>query len=260
MGETLEIDGRRLEVRRFGELRPDTPALVLLHEGLGCVALWKDFPDRLAAATGLPVVAYSRLGYGGSDPAPLPRGVDFMHREAQDTLPSLLRALRIDRAVLLGHSDGGSIALIHAATVRPSPVVGVVAEAPHVFVEEITLRSIRAAAVSYRDGDLRRRLLPYHGANVDGAFRGWSDVWLDPAFRDWDLRGLLCELTVPVLVLQGDADPYGTLAQVEAIRDGCAGEVETKILSGCGHAPHVERPRAILDAASAFVAELLGRS
>ena len=183
--ERLLVDDQRLEVRRIGSPSHRTPTLVFLHEGLGSVALWKDFPDRLAGAIGWPALVYSRRGYGGSDPAPLPRPITFLEDEAIAVLPRLLDAAGVGDAVLVGHSDGASIALIHAATFPPpprGPVRAVIAEAPHVFVEEVTLASIRRAGDAYRRGDLRRRLERYH-ADVDAAFWGFHDVWLDPRLR-----------------------------------------------------------------------------
>src|SRR5262245_156935 len=170
----LEMDGRRLEMAWHGPPPEAAPTLVFLHEGLGCVGLWRDFPARLAAATGCGALVYSRLGYGGSDPAPLPWPVSFMHHEALETLPAVLEACGIREALLVGHSDGASIALIHAAARTSDRVRGLVLEAPHVFVEPRTVRSIAAAAEAYRSGALRARLERYHGSNTDGAFLGWS--------------------------------------------------------------------------------------
>jgi pimeloyl-ACP methyl ester carboxylesterase len=257
--ESLLVDGRRLEVRRIGAPWNDTPTLVFLHEGLGSVALWKDFPDRLAHAVGWPALVYSRLGYGQSDPAPLPRPVSFLEDEAKLVLPRLLDAASVRDAVLVGHSDGASIALIHAATFPPfsgGVVRAVIAEAPHVLVEEVTLASIRRAGREYRDGDLRRRLERYH-ADVDVAFWGFHDVWLDPAFAGWTIESELGSIRVPLLVIQGEDDPYGTMRQVESIRGHAGGRVETVVLPApCGHAPHSLRPDQVLDAMTAFLRSL----
>lgn len=250
----LTVGERRLEYRWIGPRPHERPTLVFLHEGLGCVTLWKDFPDRLAESTGWGALVYSRLGYGASDPAPLPWPVSFMHEEARQALPAVLDAAEVERAVLVGHSDGGSIALIHAAVERTGPVQGVIAEAPHVFVEDVTLESIRRAAEAYMSGDLRRRLERYHGANVDIAFWGWNRVWLDPAFRGWSIQSLLPCIRVPVLVVQGEDDPYGTLSQLEAIESASGGPVEALVLPDCGHAPHAEAPRETLAAMTRFVA------
>lgn len=254
--ELVAVAGVKLEVLRLAGQRAG-PTLVLLHEGLGCVALWKDFPARLRDATELPVLVYSRRGYGRSDPIELPRPPSFMHDEARETLPALLRTCGVDDLVLVGHSDGGSIALIHAASFPDAPVRGVIAEAAHVFVEDVTLESIRRAAAAYEDSDLRSRLARYHGDNVDGAFHGWSRVWLSPAFRNWDLRPQLAAIRCPVLAIQGDHDPYGTLAQVDAIAHAVAGDFESLVLSHVGHAPHVEQPDVALATMARWTRQLI---
>lgn len=236
----LEVAGRRLEVADLAGTEAAGPPLVLLHEGLGCVRLWRDWPQRLAAATGRRVIAYSRAGYGASDPVDLPRPLRYMHHEALAVLPPLLERLEVDRPVLVGHSDGASIALIHAGSAG-RPVAGLVLLAPHVFVEERTLAGIRAARRAYLDDDLRPRLARYHD-DVDNAFWGWNDAWLDPAFAAWNIEDVLARLPSPCLVVQGADDPYGTPAQIEAIRRGSGAGVESHLLAGCGHAPHAERP------------------
>jgi pimeloyl-ACP methyl ester carboxylesterase len=264
--EHLLVAGRRLEVRRIDApspaASPPDPTLVFLHEGLGSVALWKDFPDRLARALRWPALVYSRLGYGASDPAPLPRPVSFLHDEALDVLPRLLEQDGVRDAILVGHSDGASIALIHAASFPPFPrgvVRAVIAEAPHVFVEEVTVESIRRAGVAYREGDLRRRLERYHGPNVDGAFWGFHDVWLDPEFRTWNVEAMLGDIAVPLLAIQGEDDPYGTLLQIESIRARAGGAVETLVLPPpCGHSPHASRPGEVLAAMESFLRRLRG--
>lgn len=253
----IEAGGRRLEIRWIGPGPSEAPTLVFLHEGLGSVSLWRDFPDRLAAATGCGALVYSRAGYGASDPADLPRPVSYMHHEATDVLPEVLDRMRVQAAVLVGHSDGGSIALIHAARCGGARVRGLALEAPHVFVEELSVRSIAAAAEAYRVTDLRARLRRHHGDNVDVAFWGWNRAWLDPEFRQWNLEALLPDVRVPVLVVQGREDPYGTLAQVEAIRRQASGPVRTLILDHCGHSPHREQPEAVLAAMEGFATEVL---
>ena len=232
---------------------PSRATIVLLHEGLGSVAMWKDFPQRLAERTRCAVVAYSRAGYGASDPAALPREPEYMHCEAQTVLPELLAALGIERPVLFGHSDGASIALIYAGT-HPAGARGLVLEAPHVFVEDLTVRSIAAAKDAWTLTALRERLARYH-TDVDAAFRGWNDIWLDPRFRHWNIEEYADRVRVPVLVVQGEADEYGTLAQVESItsRVACA---ETMLVPGAGHSPHRDAPDAVLDRVAAFVETL----
>ena len=252
--DSLHVDGARLESRWWGPAPDDAPTLVLLHEGLGSVSHWRDFPARLAAATGWGVLAYSRAGYGASDPVPLPRPVRFMHHEAL-ALPRVLDAAGVRRAVLLGHSDGASIALIAAAAADPR-LLGLVLEAPHVFVEDVAVRSIAAAAEAFRTTDLREKLRRHHGDNVDVAFWGWNRVWLDPAFRDWNLEEYLPRIHLPTLLLQGEDDEYGTPAQLAAIRAGIGGPLDVHLLAHCGHAPHRDRPEAVLRLVTSFVSRL----
>ena len=251
----LTAAGLWLEYAWHGPPPTSAPTLVFLHEGLGSVSLWRDFPARLAAATGWGALVYSRAGYGASDPVPLPRPVRFMHDEALQVLPAVLDAAGVRGAVLVGHSDGGSIALIHAGGVRDPRLRGLILEAPHVFCEEICVRSIEAAAERYEAGPLRASLARHH-RHVEVAFWGWNRVWRDPAFRAWTIEEYLPAIRIPVLVIQGDADEYGTLAQVEAIEAGCGGPVRRLLLPGCGHAPHRDRPDDTLAAMTAFVRDL----
>jgi pimeloyl-ACP methyl ester carboxylesterase len=215
--------------------------------------MWRDFPARLAQATGCGALVYSRAGHGRSDPVPLPRPLRFMHDEALVVLPEVLDAAGVRDAVLVGHSDGGSIALIHAGGPAGGRVRALVLEAPHVFCEELSVRSIAAAAEKYRQGDLRRALERHHGPNVDVAFWGWNRAWLDPAFRDWNIEEYLPGVRVPVLVIQGGRDEYGTLKQLDAIQAGCRGPVERLVLADCGHSPHRDQPDLTLAAMTAFV-------
>jgi pimeloyl-ACP methyl ester carboxylesterase len=243
----IELDGLRLEYEELGGERPG-PALVFLHEGLGSVALWRDFPARVAEATGRRSLIYSRFGNGWSDPPSTPRTPAFMHEEARVVLPRLLEAWGVEEPLLIGHSDGASIALIHAAE---HPVSGVVAMAPHVFVEELTLAEIRRARKRYEQGGLRERMAAHHG-DPDAAFYGWNDVWLDPRFPAWTIEDLAAEITAPVLLIQGSEDPYGTLAQIDAVAARVRGPVERVVLP-CRHAPHVQAPEPTLAAVSEFV-------
>lgn len=237
--DEIVLDGRRLEAAWWGCDTNDAPTLLLLHEGLGCVALWRDMPLRLAAGTGCRVFAYSRFGYGRSDPVTLPRPMTYMHDEALHVLPRVLSAAGIGRAVLIGHSDGGSIAAIHAGAVRDPRITGIVLIAAHFFVEEQNLQSIVQIGTEYETTDLRARLARYH-ANVDNAFRGWHDAWLDPRFRDFDLTKYLGGITVPVLALQGADDPYGTAAQLGCLESTVRSPLETRLSAGARHAPHLE--------------------
>ncbi|HYM01868.1 MAG TPA: alpha/beta hydrolase [Stellaceae bacterium] len=244
----------RLEYESLDGLRADAPTLIFLHEGLGSVTQWRDFPEKLATATGLPAVIYSRYGYGKSDPVTAPRKVDYMHEEALLTLPDLRATFGLEDVILVGHSDGASIALIHAGSGQ-WPVRALVLEAPHVFVEDESIRSIDAARTAYATTDLRERLARYH-ADVDSAFRGWNDIWLHPEFRAWNIEEFLPEIRCPVLAIQGADDEYGTLAQIDALESQVAGHFERLVLPGCKHAPHRDQEQATLDAMSAFIARV----
>lgn len=252
----VTVGSRRLEYERIGGAA-GRPTLVFLHEGLGSVAMWKDFPARVADATGCEVLVYSRAGYGRSDPAVQPRPVTYMHDEALVPLPELLDALAVPRPVLVGHSDGASIALVHAAA-SGRPVAGLVLMAPHVIVEDLSVRSIAAAKVAYETTDLRAKLARYH-SDVDGAFWGWNRIWLDPAFRRWDIQEYLPRVRCPVLAIQGEEDEYGTMEQVERIRAAVRGAQVLK-LPRCGHSPHRDQPDATLTAIARFLERLPARA
>jgi pimeloyl-ACP methyl ester carboxylesterase len=246
------VPAKRLEIKLYPPAGVDA-TIVILHEGLGSAAMWKDFPERIAKATGCGVLVYSRYGHGKSERLAERRSIDFMHHEAKVVLPELLAEHNIQRPILLGHSDGGSIALIYAGT-WPDRVRGLVLEAPHVFVEEFGLRSIAAIRTLYESSDLRERLLRYHD-HVDEMFRGWNDIWLDPQFREWNIEEYLGAIACPTLVIQGENDEYGTLAQVEAIQR-CVPGAQKLILPRCGHSPHRDQPELTLDAITRFVAAL----
>lgn len=252
---SLNVDGRAIEYRRVAGAAA-RPTLVLLHEGLGCVALWREFPQQLATATGCAVFAYSRLGYGGSAPRALPWPLDYMQQEGRDGLPRTLAAARVADCVLIGHSDGASIALVHAGSMRSSQVRGVVVMAPHVFTEESGLDSIREARRAFDAGTWRQRLAKYHGANVDCAFRGWCDTWLDPEFKAWNIESYLAGIEVPLLQIQGVDDQYGSAAQLAAVARQVAGPVATHLLKDCRHAPQFEQPSATLALITEFVRRL----
>lgn len=236
------------------ELAGEEPALVFLHEGLGSVALWRDFPARLAEATGRRALTYSRAGHGRSDVPSVPRTPRFMHEEALDVLPALLDRLQIERPVLIGHSDGASIALIHAAAAA-RPVRGLVCLAPHVFVERLCVDSIAKIRRSYFETDLRQRLAKYH-ARVDDAFLGWADIWLRPEFLAWSIEDLMDRIDQPLLLIQGRDDEYGTLAQLDRIEARVKGPTSRLVLSDCGHSPHRDQEAAALDAIVGFVGGL----
>jgi len=252
----MNIGGKTLETRWWGDGPAASPTLVLLHEGLGCVGLWRDFPEALVQATGCGVFAYSRFGYGASDPVTLPRPMRYMHNEALQVLPQVLDAAGVQRAVLLGHSDGGSIAAIHAGAVRDPRICGVVMIAAHFFVEELNIAAIRAIRANYEQGDLRSRLARYH-RDPDMAFYGWNDAWLDPRFRAFDITSQVASIEVPVLALQGKDDPYGTDAQLGALRCHARCPVETGLIAEARHAPHLEARKATLEAIAPFVRNVL---
>ena len=246
------VGGKRIETLLLSPAA-NAPTIVMLHEGLGSIAMWKDFPEQLARASGCVVLVYSRYGHGKSERLAEKRSVDFMHHEAKVVLPELLRQFEIERPILLGHSDGASIALVYAGT-WPERVRALILEAPHVFVEELGIRSIAAIRKPYESSDLPRKLARYHD-HVDETFSGWNDIWLDPDFRNWNIEEYLAAISCPTLVIQGENDEYGTLAQIEAIRRRVAA-TQPLILPRCGHSPHRDQPSLTLDAISRFVATL----
>ena len=231
------------------------PVIVLLHEALGSIGQWKGFPEDLAAASGRPVLIYERQGHGGSPPLALPRDPDYLRHEAETALPAVLAAAGIERPVLLGHSDGATIALMFAAAF-PNEPAACIALAPHVMVEEITLAGIRAADAEPGAAVLRQRLARYHGAKTGDLWRAWADTWLAPGFAGCEMRADLGKITAPTLAIQGADDAYGSPAQIEEIARRAAGPVETRLLPGCGHAPHLDHPAAVLAAIGARLCTL----
>jgi pimeloyl-ACP methyl ester carboxylesterase len=267
----IKVRGGALEAAWWGPGPAEAPTLVLLHEGLGSVALWREAPERLAASTGWGVFAYSRFGYGNSDSTELPRPLTYMQYEARVVLPEVLRAARIERAVLVGHSDGGSIAAIYAGSWAgpeddgvaggkriidtPLSILGLVTIAAHFVVEDLNIASIRQIRAEYETGTLRGRLARYH-RDVDVAFLGWNDAWLDPRFQDFDITGLLPHIQVPVLGLQGAADPYGTALQIDILNANVRAPVTTQVIAGAQHSPHLEAKDVTLAAITSFIATL----
>ena len=240
----------QLEYEWVGDAASAAPVVVFLHEGLGSVSMWRDFPARFCTEHGFKGLVYSRYGYGRSTPKPAGEhwAPDFMHLQAHELLPKLLAHLNIDRPWLFGHSDGGSIALLYASKFRP---VGIVVVAPHIFVEEVSIASIEQAREAYAKTDLRARLARHH-ADPDSAFRGWNDVWLSPAFRTWNIEPSLDSISCPVLAVQGEDDEYGTLEQVRGIARHVA-QTELLVIPHCGHSPHRDQPETLSREAGRFI-------
>lgn len=247
----LRVGACDLEYRMIGPAPEDAPTIVMLHEGLGSVGLWGDFPDRLQAATGFGVLAYSRAGYGASTPVKLPRPLHYMHIEALEVLPKLLDQIGFRRGLLLGHSDGASIAAIYAGGVADHRVRGVAMIAPHFVVEDISVTSIAEIKTAYEATDLKVKLARWHN-DVDNAFYGWNGAWLDPKFRAWDISEYLAYIRVPVAIVQGINDQYGTIRQIETAEEECYCPVEVTMIPGAGHSPHRDAPEATLNAISEF--------
>ena len=252
----LPIGSSDLEYRMIGPAPEDAPTIVMLHEGLGSAALWGDFPDKLQAATGAGVFVYSRSGYGASTPARLPRPLDYMHIEALDVVPKLLDQIGFRRGLLLGHSDGASIAAIYAGAHQDHRVQGVAMIAPHFIVEDVSVTSIAEIKTAYETTSLKAKLARWH-KDVDNAFYGWNGAWLDPKFRDWDISEHLAYIRVPVAILQGVDDEYGTMRQVAIAQEECYCPVDVTVVPGAGHQPHREAPGATLDAISDFANAVL---
>jgi pimeloyl-ACP methyl ester carboxylesterase len=252
----LEIGDQRLEYRMIGPQPGQAPTLVLLHEGLGCVGLWGDFPDRLQKATGAGVFVYSRAGYGQSSPVKLPRPLTYMHEEARQTLPVLLDAIGLRDGLLIGHSDGASIATIYAGSHQDHRLRGLVLIAPHFFTEDMGIASIVEAKKAYETTDLRAKLARWH-KDPDNAFLGWNGAWLDPDFRKWDITEELAYIRVPILIVQGEDDQYGTAKQIKAAERDCYCPVEVALLRGAKHSPQREAPEVTLKTIAEFVTHLL---
>jgi pimeloyl-ACP methyl ester carboxylesterase len=253
---SLTIGNSDLEYRMIGPQPDQAPTIVMLHEGLGSAALWGDFPEKLQAATDACVFAYSRAGYGASSPVKLPRPLDYMHVEALEVLPKLLDAIGFRRGLLLGHSDGASIAAIYAGAHQDHRVQGIALMAPHFIVEDISVSSIADIKRAYETTELKAKLARWH-RDVDNAFYGWNGAWLDPKFRDWDISEYLAYIRVPVAIMQGAGDQYGTMRQIEIARDECYCPLEIAVIPGAGHSPHRDAPKAALDAISDFATAVL---
>ena len=251
----IVVNGLRLEYLEYPAHRPGLPAILMLHEGLGCIAMWRHFPERVAAVTGCRVIVWSRAGYGHSQPYAEARTPRYMHREALEVLPALLAELGVERPLLFGHSDGASIALIFAGAFPEVPL-GVIVMAPHEFVEEETLTGISAARETWTATDMAQRLGRYH-ADVERVFFDWNDTWLSPLFRDWNIEEFLPPIRCPVLAIQGEDDEYATMRQIEVIAERVPDTTLLR-LPQCGHSPHRDQPAAVLGAVDAFVRRLSG--
>jgi len=252
----LDLGDQQLEYRWVGPRPNAAPTIVLLHEGLGCVGLWGDFPERLATATGLGVFLYSRAGYGASSTIALPRPINYMDPEAKTVLPRVLQAIGFQRGLLIGHSDGASIATIYAGSTEDHRISGLVLIAPHFFAEEMGLAAIAQAKVAFEGGDLRQRLARWH-QNVDAAFKGWNGAWLDPGFRAWDITDALAYIRVPVAIIQGVDDQYGTQRQIAVAEEQCYCPVEVTLLDGVQHAPQRESPDRVAQVIAEFAKRTL---
>lgn len=250
----IEIQGGALEYRWLQGSK-GLPTLVLLHEGLGCADLWKKFPEKLQTLTKSSVFVYSRFGYGGSDGCQLPRPVSYMHEEAGN-LSTILSHVPGSQFILVGHSDGASIATIHAAENTDASIQGLVLLAPHFFVEEMTLESIAKIKMTFESTDFRQRLMRYHGEQVDSVFGGWIDIWLNPEFKSWNICDSLTNVTIPILILQGDDDEYGSGAQIDAARKYASGPVGYLYYCGCGHSPQIRYEDEVSEEINNFVQAL----
>ncbi|WP_111734521.1 alpha/beta fold hydrolase [Roseovarius amoyensis] len=255
-GGTLKAGEKMLEWAGFGPAPAgDAPVIVMLHEGLGSLGLWRDFPQRVAQATGLPVFAWSRAGYGQSDPADLPRPLDYMTQEATGPLREVLDAIGAAHFILLGHSDGATIAAEYAGRIEDFRIRGLILMAPHFFAEEEGLAEIARAGEAFKAGGLKERMARHH-RDPEATFRGWNDAWLDPGFRSWNVADVIDYLRIPVLVIQGRQDQYGSLAQVREVEERCYSPVDVVLLDDCGHSPHLDCPDRILAAVADFAGRL----
>jgi len=254
----IDLGDRRLRVRRLSPRQEDgldRTTLVFLHEGLGCIEMWRDFPQKLCDATRCNGIVYDRTGYGRSSPWPADPGVHYMEIEADRVLPHLLERLGVEDCVLVGHSDGGTIALNYAAA-DPEPLRAVVTLAAHAINEPVCVASIVKAREAFAAGELRQRLMKYHGDNTDGAFALWSDAWVAPGFEPMDADGRLPSIVVPVQALQGEDDEYGSELQLGIIAGKVGGYCETRLVPDCGHSPHLQQPAYVLSEIARFIAPL----
>lgn len=254
---SIKVNDLQLDYVWHGPPPGKSPTIVFLHEGLGCVEMWRDFPQKVVRSTGFGALVYSRAGYGQSDPVSLPRPTTFMHQEAREVLPVILETFSITDPILFGHSDGGSIALIYAGSAPANSPKALILEAPHVFVEPLSITSIERAKEDFETGSLKAALERYHSDNLECAFRGWNNVWLDPKFLSWNIESFLPNIKSPVLLIQGENDQYGTRRQIDTISEACGGIVRTELLADCGHSPHRDHPPLVLNIVSSFLSQVV---
>jgi len=256
MTDFLKLIFQKIEIQWHGKEKKNRPTLIFLHEGLGCVRMWKDFPENLSRYTECPALVFSRLGYGSSDPCPLPWKINFMHKEALRILPDVIKKAGINTYILIGHSDGGSIGIIFSGSRQAKGLKGLITLAAHVFCEQKSVESIQQAKIHYEHHDLKQRLEKYHGANTDNAFRGWNDVWLAPGFMNWNIEKYLSRIDIPMLAIQGTNDQYGTVKQIESIEHHVK-HVKSYLVDDCGHSPHIEKQKIILPIMGRFIHQIV---
>ena len=254
----LTLGSKKIEIQWHRKNETRLPTLIFLHEGLGCATMWKDFPAKVSQNTGCPSLVFSRFGYGNSDPCPLPWKINFMHKQALHILPEIIKQAQIKNYLLIGHSDGGSIAIIFAGSPCARGLKGMITQSAHVFCEQITVDCIRQAKINYEQHHLKQGLEKYHGSNTENAFRGWNDVWLHPKFINWNIEKYLNRIRVPLLAIQGHDDQYGTIKQIQSIKSHVP-LVKTCIIDDCRHSPHLEQPEHVLDIMTHFIQQLLAR-
>ncbi len=259
MTDYLQIGSKKIEIQWHQGAKKEFPVLIFLHEGLGCIRMWKDFPEKLSKKTGCSAFVFSRFGYGKSDPAPLPWKINFMHEQALKTLPEIIKKAQIKTYILIGHSDGGSIGVIFAGS-RPDPkektgLKGVITEAVHLFCEKMTVECIEQTKINYENHHLKRGLEKYHGENCDNAFYGWNSVWLNPKFMSWNIEKYLNPIKVPLLAIQGKDDPYGTEKQIISMKKHVK-DIKTHMIDKCRHSPHHDQPEVVLNLMSNFIHQM----
>ena len=256
LSEFLELGSGKIEIQWYNVEITNRPTLVFMHEGLGCVRMWKEFPERISERTGCPSFVFSRFGYGNSDQCPTPWKINFMHSQALTLLPRILKQAGIKEYILIGHSDGGSIGIIFAGGLNSKGLKGLITLAAHVFCEQCSVDSIQQAKTNYEHQDLKKALKKYHGQNTDNAFRGWNNAWLNPNFINWNIEKYLKKIKVPMLAIQGKDDQYGTDKQIAAI-ESQVNNIESFLLDNCRHSPHFDQPETVLKIMTKFIHQIV---